>query len=97
MSVAGAVRQRTRTLGEIVQFAGTGIAQIPQSTRYIREVWWYAAFLAIGRYALNTSTVTHQGTGDTILLGSANDWLFWRKVGTNKDTLTGIPRKSTFI
>ena len=48
MSVAGAVRQRTRTLGEIVQFAGTGIAQIPQSTRYIREVWWYAAFLAIG-------------------------------------------------
>ena len=43
-----AVRRRTHTLGEIVQFAGTGIAQIPQSTRYIREVWWYAAFLAIG-------------------------------------------------
>ena len=48
MSVASVVRQRTHTLGEIVQFAGTGIAQIPQSTRYIREVWWYAAFLAIG-------------------------------------------------
>jgi phospholipid/cholesterol/gamma-HCH transport system permease protein len=48
MSVATAVRDRTRTLGEIVQFAGTGVAQIPQSTRYVREVWWYAAFLAIG-------------------------------------------------
>jgi phospholipid/cholesterol/gamma-HCH transport system permease protein len=48
MSVATSVRDRTRTLGEIVQFAGTGVAQIPQSTRYAREVWWYAAFLAIG-------------------------------------------------
>jgi phospholipid/cholesterol/gamma-HCH transport system permease protein len=44
----GRVRGWTHTLGEIVQFAGTGVAQIPQSTRYIREVWWYAAFLAIG-------------------------------------------------
>ena len=43
-----AIRTRTRTLGEIVQFAGTGLVQIPQSLRYIREVWWYAAFLAIG-------------------------------------------------
>src|SRR5258708_30722615 len=42
------VRSSTRTLGEIVQFAGTGVVQIPQSLRYIREVWWYAAFLAIG-------------------------------------------------
>jgi phospholipid/cholesterol/gamma-HCH transport system permease protein len=41
-------RARVRTLGEIVQFAGTGVAQIPQSLQYIREVWWYAAFLAIG-------------------------------------------------
>src|SRR4030088_29581 len=48
MSVATAARQRVKVLGEIVQFAGTGVAQIPQSTRYIREVWWYAAFLAIG-------------------------------------------------
>lgn len=48
MSVASTVRNRTRVLGEIVQFAGTGVAQIPQSTKYIREVWWYAAFLAIG-------------------------------------------------
>ena len=48
MSVASAVRRRTRVLGEIVQFAGTGVLQIPQSTRYIREVWWYAAFLAVG-------------------------------------------------
>ncbi|MBV8087238.1 MAG: ABC transporter permease [Chloroflexi bacterium] len=35
------------TLGKIVNFAGSGIAHIPQSTRYMREVWWYAAFLAV--------------------------------------------------
>src|SRR5690348_13925992 len=46
--VVGALRKRTKTLGEIVNFAGTGIVQIPQSLVYIREVWWYAAFLAIG-------------------------------------------------
>lgn len=46
--LAAASRQRARTLGEIVQFAGTGIAQIPQSLVYVREVWWYAAFLAVG-------------------------------------------------
>lgn len=45
--IAG-IRRRTRTLGEIVQFSGTGVLQIPQSLRYMREVWWYAAFLAIG-------------------------------------------------
>ena len=46
--VVGALQRRTKTLGEIVNFAGTGIVQIPQSLVYIREVWWYAAFLAIG-------------------------------------------------
>src|SRR5579884_3746200 len=45
--VAG-MQTRLRTLGEIVGFAGKGIVQIPQSTRFMREVWWYAAFLAIG-------------------------------------------------
>src|SRR3984893_1545239 len=42
------VRGRVETLGKIVNFAGGAIAHIPQSTRYMREVWWYAAFLAIG-------------------------------------------------
>ncbi|HEX3606218.1 MAG TPA: ABC transporter permease [Candidatus Dormibacteraeota bacterium] len=42
------LRSWTRTLGEIVQFAAVSIAQIPQSARYVREVWWYAAFIAIG-------------------------------------------------
>jgi phospholipid/cholesterol/gamma-HCH transport system permease protein len=37
-----------QTLGNIVNFAGGAIAHIPRSTRYMREVWWYAAFLAIG-------------------------------------------------
>lgn len=46
--VVGALRVRTRTLGEIVLFAGKGLVQIPQALGYVREVWWYAAFLAIG-------------------------------------------------
>ena len=51
-----------------------------------------------GGYQLNTSTVTHHsGSGDTIVLASANDWLFWRMVGTGADTVTGTPKKSTMI
>jgi len=51
-----------------------------------------------GNYKLNTSTVTHHGgNGDTIALGSANDWLFWRMVGTGADTLTGTPGQSNLI
>jgi phospholipid/cholesterol/gamma-HCH transport system permease protein len=42
------VRNGVETLGKIVNFAGGAIAHIPQSTRYMREVWWYAAFIAIG-------------------------------------------------
>jgi phospholipid/cholesterol/gamma-HCH transport system permease protein len=42
------VRGWSRTLGEIVQFAFVTVIQIPQSLRYMREVWWYAAFIAIG-------------------------------------------------
>lgn len=44
----GRVRSGIETLGRIVNFAAGGIAHIPQSTRYMREIWWYAAFLAIG-------------------------------------------------
>jgi phospholipid/cholesterol/gamma-HCH transport system permease protein len=42
------VRGWSRTLGEIVQFAFVSVIQIPQALRYMREVWWYAAFIAIG-------------------------------------------------
>jgi phospholipid/cholesterol/gamma-HCH transport system permease protein len=42
------VRNGIETLGNIVNFAADAIAHIPQSTRYMREVWWYAAFLAVG-------------------------------------------------
>jgi phospholipid/cholesterol/gamma-HCH transport system permease protein len=45
--LAGA-RTGLETLGKIVNFAGGAIAHIPQSTRYMREVWWYAAFIAVG-------------------------------------------------
>ena len=34
-------------LGDIVVFAAHAIAQIPRSLRYMGEIWWYAAFLAI--------------------------------------------------
>jgi len=51
-----------------------------------------------GGYQLNSSTVKHHtGSGDTIALGSANDWLFWRMLGSDKDTLTGTPGQSTRI
>ncbi len=45
---ATGVRGGVETLGRIVNFAAGAIVHIPQSTRYMREVWWYAAFLAIG-------------------------------------------------
>jgi len=45
---AHGIRGQVETLGKIVNFAGGAIAHIPQSTRYMREVWWYAAFLAVG-------------------------------------------------
>jgi phospholipid/cholesterol/gamma-HCH transport system permease protein len=45
--VAGA-RSRLENLGRMVQFSAGALARIPQSTRYMREIWWYAAFIAIG-------------------------------------------------
>ena len=42
------MRNGIETLGKVVNFAGGAIGHIPKSTRYMREVWWYAAFLAIG-------------------------------------------------
>ena len=35
-------------LGAIIAFAARGVAGIPRSLKYMREIWWYAAFLAIG-------------------------------------------------
>src|SRR5437868_12241110 len=46
--VGAGVRSRLETLGKMVNFSGGALAQIPQSTRYMREIWWYAAFLAVG-------------------------------------------------
>ena len=46
--VSRGFRSRVETLGKIVNFSGGALAQIPQSTRYMREIWWYAAFLAVG-------------------------------------------------
>lgn len=36
------------TLGAIIAFAARAIGRIPGSFRYMREIWWFAAFLAIG-------------------------------------------------
>src|ERR1700758_159215 len=41
-------RSRIENFGRMVNFAGGALARIPQSTRYMREIWWYAAFLAVG-------------------------------------------------
>jgi phospholipid/cholesterol/gamma-HCH transport system permease protein len=35
-------------LGAILAFAARGFAGVPRSMKYMREIWWYAAFLAIG-------------------------------------------------
>jgi phospholipid/cholesterol/gamma-HCH transport system permease protein len=35
-------------LGEIIVFATRGLTGIPHALRYAGEVWWYAAFLALG-------------------------------------------------
>jgi phospholipid/cholesterol/gamma-HCH transport system permease protein len=35
------------TLGEIIAFAGRGLAGMPRALRYGGEIWWYAAFLAL--------------------------------------------------
>ncbi len=52
----------------------------------------------VGGYKLTTATVHHAGPGDTLVLGSANDWAFWRQAPhTNYDTLTGAPAYQTFI
>ena len=34
--------------GEVIVFAGRAIAAFPRALRHTREVWWYAAFLAMG-------------------------------------------------
>jgi phospholipid/cholesterol/gamma-HCH transport system permease protein len=35
-------------LGEIVLFAMRSLAAVPRALRYRKEIWWYAAFLAVG-------------------------------------------------
>ncbi|HZU19529.1 MAG TPA: ABC transporter permease [Candidatus Dormibacteraeota bacterium] len=36
------------TMGEIILFAARALAGVPESWRYAGEIWWYAAFLALG-------------------------------------------------
>ncbi len=49
-----------------------------------------------GGYVLDASTVmTHSGAGDTIALGSADDWLFWND--TVDTVVEGTPKKETSI
>ncbi len=50
-----------------------------------------------GGYKLRSTTVQHLGTGDTVDLISAKDWLFCRMLGNTKDSLIGIPKESSFI
>jgi hypothetical protein len=51
-----------------------------------------------GGYKLTPATVKHAAASDTLTLGSGNDWLFWRMVGSSDlDSVTGTPEFSTFI
>jgi hypothetical protein len=50
-----------------------------------------------GNYKLNSSTVTHAGASDTLVLGSTSDWVFYRLTGTNHDNKSGTPAFQTFI
>lgn len=47
-AIVTGMRERIETLGKMMTFAGSALVRIPQSTRYMREIWWYAAFLAVG-------------------------------------------------
>src|SRR5437764_11206825 len=35
-------------LGQIVLFAVRALRSVPRALRYLNEIWWYAAFLALG-------------------------------------------------
>src|SRR5256884_6307479 len=35
-------------LGQIILFAVSALRSVPRALRYHKEIWWYAAFLAIG-------------------------------------------------
>src|SRR5436305_13551429 len=35
-------------LGQIILFAVSALRSMPRSLRYRKEIWWYAAFLAVG-------------------------------------------------
>jgi hypothetical protein len=96
--------------GQDLVIAGSTIYDKNQAALLAIEAYWaanvgtsfsstVAALTAgiTGGYKLNTSTVSHHGTGDTIALGSTTDWVFWRMAGTGKDTMTGTPEQSTFI
>jgi Ca2+-binding RTX toxin-like protein len=50
-----------------------------------------------GHYKLTTATVKHATASDTVVLLSTDDWVFYRPTGTNADTLTGTPEKTTSI
>ena len=98
--------------GQDIVIAGSTIYDNNQAALQAIESYWstnagtFAARVAAlsstsgitGGYQLNTSTVTHHsGSGDTIVLVSANDWVFWRMVGTGADTVTGTPKQSTMV
>jgi hypothetical protein len=95
--------------GQDIVIAGSTTHDNNQTALQAIESYWStnggtfaqrAAALSSGvdGYTFKASTVKHHaGSGDTIALGSANDWLFWRMGGAGADTLTGTPGKSTFL
>jgi hypothetical protein len=44
-----------------------------------------------------STSVKHQDNGDTLVLGSAKDWIFCRLVSATKDNVKGSTGNSTII
>ncbi len=97
--------------GEDLVISGSTTYDNNQTALQAIEAYWasnvgtnFAATVAAlssgisGGYMLQpNTTVQHQGTGNTIDLNSARDWVFCRMSGNGKDSLNGVPEELTDI
>jgi len=60
-------------LGQIILFAVSALRSVPRALRYHKEIWWYAAFLAIGsECSLEAYHTLHQLGGSESYAGIFN-------------------------
>src|SRR5256885_13904868 len=53
-------------LGEIILFAASALRSVPRALRYHKEIWWYAAFLAIGSTPVALAMTYFSGSGGPV-------------------------------